>query len=467
MKWIALVLTVLLLAHECGAQTAKTESRSFIFTPAKNVQPPILSITLPPVGTQTRWITSASTVTVKGTVVHSSGIRILLVNDREVSPEASGAFSIDLPLKTGSNDVVVEAISSRGSQAKRKFEVLFDSSPPTIELLEPKPSGERGLVSVNKPKTVIRLRVYDESGVSSVLVNGEAAKAFPDSTYTREVQLTEGANEIVLSATDNSGREAEQRIVVSHWGGQGGMGFLGGKCYALIIGIDKYKGKWPLLQNAVQDARALEDLLRNRFVFDRVITLYDQEATRAKIITALESLLQTLLPSDRLLIYYSGHGDFQKQLNRGYWVPVDALDQSTSQYISNGDIQTYLGGMPANHVLLVADACFAGDIFKGKTEMVPFENNMAYFRKVGQSKSRKALTSGGIEPVVDGGSQGHSVFAFYFLQALNQIEGKYFDASQVYEHLRIPVANNARQTPQFLPIRDIGDAGGEFIFLRK
>jgi hypothetical protein len=117
--------------------------------------------------------------------------------------------------------------------------------------------------------------------------------------------------------------------------------------------------------------------------------------------------------------------------------------------------------------LLISDACFSGDIFRGSTVSIPFEESDKYYAKVNNVSSRKALTSGGIEPVLDGGKEGHSVFAYYLLKALDSNEKKYYDASQLFDNIKIPVINNSDQSPQFNAIKNAGDEGGQFIFLKK
>ena len=239
------------------------------------------------------------------------------------------------------------------------------------------------------------------------------------------------------------------------------------KYYALIIGIDKYSGAWTPLENAVSDAKAVEQLLQSKYTFDQIQTLYNEKATRDNIISKMEGYLSMVRPQDNLLIYYSGHGEFVKNLNKGYWVPVDATTASTSKYISNSDIQTFLGGIQSKHTLLVSDACFSGDIFRGNTQMVPFSDSEKYYKEVYELNSRKAITSGGIEPVMDGGRDGHSVFAYYFLKVLGNNNKKYLDAGQLYEKIKIPVTNNSEQSPKFSPIKNAGDEGGQFIFIQK
>jgi WD40 repeat protein len=240
-----------------------------------------------------------------------------------------------------------------------------------------------------------------------------------------------------------------------------------GDYYALIIGIDNYTGQWRPLQNAVKDAKAIDQVLRSKYKFDYIKELYNEQATRVNIIKELESLVQNVKPTDNLLIYYSGHGDYNQALNKGYWVPVDATAASTSYYISNSDIQTFLGGIKSKHTLLISDACFSGDIFRGNTVSIPFEESDKYYAKVNSISSRKALTSGGVEPVLDGGREGHSVFAYYLLKALDNNVKQYYDASQLFDNIKIPVINNSDQSPQFNAIKNAGDEGGQFIFLKK
>jgi len=240
-----------------------------------------------------------------------------------------------------------------------------------------------------------------------------------------------------------------------------------GNYYALIIGIDKYSGQWTPLNNAVRDARAIEAILRSKYKADHFQVLYDQQATRENIINEFVKLIERVKENDNVIIYYSGHGEFQKALNRGYWVPVDAHIASISKYISNADIQTFLGGIKSKHTLLISDACFSGDIFRGKTYSVPFDDSEKYFQTVHNLKSCQAITSGGIEPVMDGGSDGHSVFAYYILKGLRENENKFFDASQLFANIIIPVTNNSNQSPKFQPIKDTGDEGGQFIFIKK
>ncbi|MDX9771453.1 MAG: caspase family protein [Tenuifilaceae bacterium] len=240
-----------------------------------------------------------------------------------------------------------------------------------------------------------------------------------------------------------------------------------GRYFALIIGIDKYSGTWTPLRNAVNDARAVAQQLSNQYEFHTIKTLFNEQATRSNIIKEFEWLMTNVRENDNLLIFYSGHGEYNEALQRGFWVPVDANTSSISQFISNIDIQTFLGGIKSKHTFLIADACFSGDIFRGKTLTIPYENSFKYYNKIYSKPSRTALTSGGIEPVMDGGKEGHSVFTYYLLRSLTDNRNQFFDASQLYNDLKIAVINNSNQTPMYSPIINTGDEGGQLIFIRK
>jgi len=81
-------------------------------------------------------------------------------------------------------------------------------------------------------------------------------------------------------------------------------------------------------------------------------------------------------------------------------------------------------------------------------------------------RARTALVSGGLEPVTDRGSGGHSVFAGAFLAALRE-NPDVMGGQSLYDAIKRPVVLNADQTPQYSDIRRAGHDGGEFLFVRR
>ena len=72
------------------------------------------------------------------------------------------------------------------------------------------------------------------------------------------------------------------------------------------------------------------------------------------MLSELAAFRKRLGPDDRLLLYYTGHTE------AGYWQPVDAEVGKDFTWIANVDIRRQLRGLPARHVLVVADSCFSG-----------------------------------------------------------------------------------------------------------
>lgn len=77
------------------------------------------------------------------------------------------------------------------------------------------------------------------------------------------------------------------------------------------------------MKTAVHDAVELANLLEVRYGF-KVTLLLDRQATKQAIMDKLRDLAVKSTPEKSILIYYAGHGDVDKVLNDGWWVPADA-----------------------------------------------------------------------------------------------------------------------------------------------
>jgi hypothetical protein len=64
-------------------------------------------------------------------------------------------------------------------------------------------------------------------------------------------------------------------------------------------------------------------------------------------------------------------------------------------------------------------------------------------------RARVALVSGGLEPVIDGGGGGHSVFAKAFIDALRG-NADVLEGQRLFDAIKRPVVLNADQTPVWI-----------------
>nr|WP_236664980.1 caspase family protein [Marivirga atlantica] len=233
------------------------------------------------------------------------------------------------------------------------------------------------------------------------------------------------------------------------------------KYYALIIGINDYTDvNIQTLDNPVKDAQSLAQVLKTYYSFEKEDVLVLSNPNRAEIIDAMDALSTKVTDRDNLLIFYAGHGIWNEQLNQGYWLPSNAALSSKADWLSNSTIRDYLRGINSKHTLLISDACFSGGILK---ERAVFENSRAIL-EVYRLPSRKAMTSGTLKTVPD-----QSVFIEYLLKNLIQNKSPLMSADQLFRQFKTAVINNSPngQVPQYGPISQAGDEGGDFVFLRK
>ncbi len=232
--------------------------------------------------------------------------------------------------------------------------------------------------------------------------------------------------------------------------------------YALIIGISSYKfsgAGLPSLENPAKDAEKLYQTLTSGYQFPIANVKLLKDATRQQIIDQLEILSNSLTEKDNLLIFYAGHGFYDKVKEFGYWLPSDARITSRSEWIPNSTIKDYISAIKSKHTLLISDACFGGSIFKTRNvdEYMIMKISNLY-----RDPSRRAITSGNLNLVPD-----KSIFIDYLIKRLSDNEDLFLPALNLFTRIYEPVSNNSPTTPQFGVVQRAGDEGGDFIFIKR
>lgn len=234
------------------------------------------------------------------------------------------------------------------------------------------------------------------------------------------------------------------------------------KYYALIIGESEYADDAiEDLDRPVKDASEFQDVLEKYYTFDSQNVTLLTNPTRAQIIESFDALSKKVTDRDQFLIFYAGHGVWDPDLKQGYWLPSDASLDSKAQWLSNSTIRDYVGGIDSKHTLLITDACFSGGIFKERG--VSFADSKAMLEMY-RLPSRKAMTSGALKSVPD-----KSVFVAYLIKDLINNTQPLLSAEDLFRTFKIAVINNSPdgQVPQYGAIGQVGDEGGDFIFLKR
>ncbi len=268
---------------------------------------------------------------------------------------------------------------------------------------------------------------------------------------------------VVLAQT-----KAGQRQVVPTTSSSELLGQSPGVYYALVIGIANYH-YLPKLGTPVSDASEVEKILRVTYGFK---TQFLPDATRDQILEALDNDRRKLGADDSLLIYYAGHGFYDKLEDQAYWAPVDAGQDTYAHWIIATEITSRARAIPARHVLVVSDSCYSGKLARDfDPTAIARDTRGPFLTRMLEEKSRDLMASGQNEPVSDSDTPGHgnhSVFANALLMGLAQMEFDKFSASELFDqYVRVQVPGRSRQQPEYTPIRDSGHEGGDFVFFRS
>ncbi|MEM6262848.1 MAG: caspase family protein [Bacteroidota bacterium] len=370
-------------------------------------------------------------------------------------------FGYDAGFTIGGN-MTLEVDYLRVSELRHR-----DSQGPLVSITEPALNPDQK-VTLGKNRQVIRGRVKDASGIAEVLINGYKVPVSSSGDFSATVKLPNGTTRIEVKAKDNFDNVTVKAFMMEYYAPVAGatppagkpnqnFGKKRGKDYLLMIGIDRYN-YWSKLHNATKDCRDIAGLLTTKYQFDRDHTymLLDNQATRENIIETFETLQSIITPDDNLLVYYAGHGYYDPQTERGYWVPVNARQNKTPDYIRNSTIHDFISGINTHNTFLMIDACYAGSLF-GQGRGVVNEN----------FQSRWAFTSGDIQKVWDGQPGENSPFASYLLDYLRNNRKARLRADELIEHVASVVELNTDQNPKGSPLRNVGDKGGVFVFHQK
>ena len=234
---------------------------------------------------------------------------------------------------------------------------------------------------------------------------------------------------------------------------------------ALIIGVNQYDDRTiPELVGAIPDARSIRTVLEQRLGYETTVL---ENPTREAIVRAFNKLALEAEANDSVIVYYAGHGVLVpvEGVDSGFWLPSDVNSEAPSTWLANADIARMVAAVGARQVMLVSDSCYSGQLV-GKDRVQASSGDANELLK---RRAAVVMSSGGDEPVADEGREGHSVFAWHFMRAL---EGLGADQWQVggtlYDRVRAGVVKDFPQTPQYGTNRAAGHQGNtDYLFERR
>lgn len=427
--------------------TLLTDPETFIpkrVTPqyARDTTGPDIVITSP-----TRRIVPPTTkqIAVEGIATDDSRIHEVVVNNTEVMVLEGGRFKVNILLGYGDNKITVTAADTWDNRAIKQFIIVRETAKPSpalettrptvkdtigpeIRLLSPEARQRGAKVKVRLATNSIRVTgaVTDPSGVYKVTVEDVEAQISGD-RFTATVQLGYGDNLIRVTAVDTLHNTTTKQFTFIREDAPRASKTR--TDYALLFAINAYT-HWPDLWNPLYDAESIRADLEEIYGFQVELV---HNPTREEIIQALlRYAKKTYTEEDQLLIFFAGHGYFNKTLKEGYLVAHDtkkaAADITMGSYFSHSEFRNYIDRMSCKHIFLVMDTCYSGTFdqriaMRGEEDDIAKSLSNSDVRRKLKYTTRWYLTSGGKEQVSDGIPGRHSPFAREFLEALRSSGG--------------------------------------------
>lgn len=205
-----------------------------------------------------------------------------------------------------------------------------------------------------------------------------------------------------------------------------------GKQWLVIIAVSRYD-EWPGLKYPVPDALGLRSSLSKRYIFDEILELYDESATREGVTRLFRKLQGRVGPEDSVLILYSGHGILDSTSNQGYWILTDggADRQARTNWLANTEVRDLIAGLKTRHVCLLSDAGFSTDLLEPGGGMEPSRADKEAVAPAYRRSSRRVLGYGTAETLPN-----RAEFIFELIRALEMNARPFLDAATLFRDVR-------------------------------
>ena len=235
--------------------------------------------------------------------------------------------------------------------------------------------------------------------------------------------------------------------------------------YAILVGVADYKNFSTYsgdLRYTVNDVNKFYDFLKSKnggsVPAANMIVLTDANASKANILAKAKLLFSKAKSNDRVIFYFSGHGD------RGCFLPYDA-DHNGNNMLYFNEIKAIFRCAKCNTKLLFADACFSGSMKKKISKNPELLNKMEKSVKTSSNMNIAVMMScQGDETSLELPELRQGLFTYYLIQGLggkaNRDGSKYVTIQELFYYVYHKVQNRAatigeQQTPELFGTFDL------------
>ena len=223
-----------------------------------------------------------------------------------------------------------------------------------------------------------------------------------------------------------------------------------GTNYAVVVGISKYAQIQNLLY-ADDDAALFSEYLSSQGICqpNNMSVLIDSTATTANFYKELNLIRNRILPKDRVIIYFAGHGDVETDLESGFLLSFNTEKSNyAATSIDINMLQRYVDAFIKKgvSVILITDACRSGNLAGGLAGTTSTLNSL----KQGFNNCTKILSCQpnqlSLEKRYSDG--GHGIFTYHLVNALYGLADRNNDRAINLRELDVYLDSVASETNQ-------------------
>ncbi len=216
--------------------------------------------------------------------------------------------------------------------------------------------------------------------------------------------------------------------------------------YVVIAGISDYDNFEPGtgdLNFSDNDAKHFYNFLLSQQMGainpNNIALLTNSEASKQNILSNMRRLFTRADNNDRVIFYYSGHGD------RDMFIPADVDPQAAATTVLYHDeIKEIFRSSPARYKLIIADACYSGSFRKEMPDARDkAEMTIALQKEYKEVQVAVMVSSTDSETSCEHGQLHQGVFSYYLLLGLKGESDANDDGIVTIEELYYFVRNNA------------------------
>ncbi len=247
--------------------------------------------------------------------------------------------------------------------------------------------------------------------------------------------------------------KGQSGLILDQWHHAGGI------TRAVVVGISDYQHPGiPDLRFAHRDAEAfasyLDQSLPRTDSISNIDIFLNETATSASIYGSLQTLEDESQKGDRVILYFSGHGDMESlESAKSYLLCYDAAynNYAIGGTLEFGQLQSWAERLVANGVtlLLFMDACHAGNLAgesingAGRTAQIFRDSFASATKYLACSPQESSFES-------DAWGNGHGVYTYFLIQGLAGMADQDHNSSVSYWELQEFLESKVVQETGFL-----------------